>query len=44
MHEFSIVSYQDGYKQEILEVWESLVLATHDFLLLDDFKEIKGVV
>ncbi|RZJ81804.1 MAG: GNAT family N-acetyltransferase [Flavobacterium sp.] len=36
--------YNEKYRQEILEIWESSVLATHDFLSPTDFVEIKELV
>lgn len=39
---FEIEKYQEVYKTQILKVWEKAVLATHDFLQPQDFKEIKN--
>lgn len=36
--------YNEIYRQEILAIWEKSVLATHDFLSLTDFVEIKELV
>ena len=41
---FEIIKYSDTYKQQVLTVWEKSVLATHDFLTPNDFKEIKELV
>jgi putative acetyltransferase len=40
----TISPYSEQYRQEILNVWESAVLATHDFLTPTDFEEIKELV
>lgn len=39
-----IVAYSDKDRQQILDIWEKSVLATHDFLKPTDFKEIKKLV
>lgn len=39
-----ILPYNEIYRQEILEIWESSVRATHDFLSPTDFVEIKELV
>lgn len=36
--------YNEIYRQEILAIWESSVLVTHDFLSPTDFEEIKELV
>jgi putative acetyltransferase len=36
--------YNEIYRQEILAIWENSVLATHHFLSLTDFVEIKQLV
>ena len=41
---FRIEAYTDRDRIQILNVWEKSVLATHDFLRPDDFKEIKALV
>ncbi len=38
---FEIEKYQVAYKPQILKVWEKAVMATHDFLKPQDFKDIK---
>ena len=40
----SIDAYKEGYRQQLLEVWERSVLATHKFLNPSDFEEIKALV
>lgn len=42
--ELKIVPYQDKHREQILNVWERSVLATHDFLIPTDFEEIKELV
>lgn len=42
--DLTISSYSQQYRQEILNVWERAVLATHDFLTPTDFDEIKELV
>jgi putative acetyltransferase len=39
-----IARYTDAHRDGPLKVWEESVLATHDFLAHDDFKEIKAAV
>ena len=39
-----IVKYSDKQRQQILNVWEKSVLATHDFLRRSDFQTIKEIV
>lgn len=39
-----IVKYSDLYRDQVLDVWEKSVLATHHFLDADDFIEIKSFV
>lgn len=41
---FSIVPYQDQYKNEILSVWEKSVAATHHFIKPHDFELLKGML
>ena len=41
---FEIVRYTDQYRNQLLEVWEKSVLATHSFLKPDDFDAIKKLV
>jgi hypothetical protein len=38
---FKIEKYSDKYRNQVLDVWEKSVLATHNFLKPSDFKEIK---
>lgn len=39
-----IIPYSPELRQQMLDVWERSVLATHDFLKPEDFKEIKELV
>ena len=39
-----IVKYSDKYREQLLDVWEKSVLATHDFLKPGDFHAIKEIV
>lgn len=41
---YKIEEYTDNDKEQILNVWEKSVLATHDFLKPADFEEIKALV
>jgi len=41
---FEIKKYSDKYRQQVLEVWEKSVLATHHFLNPSDFQAIKETV
>ena len=41
---YIIESYTDSDKEQILNVWEKSVLATHHFLKPTDFEEIKKLV
>lgn len=41
---FEIVKYSDEYREQLLDVWEKSVLATHDFLSSTDFQSIKEIV
>ena len=41
---FEIVKYADKHREQLLDVWEKSVLATHDFLSATDFHEIKDIV
>jgi putative acetyltransferase len=42
--DFDIVKYSAHYKDQILDVWEKSVLATHDFIAMEDFESIKEIV
>ncbi|NMH24171.1 GNAT family N-acetyltransferase [Flavobacterium solisilvae] len=42
--DFKIEKYTDKDRQQILNIWEKSVLATHDFLHPNDFLEIKQLV
>jgi len=39
-----IVKYSDIYREQLLDVWEKSVLATHGFLSQADFQEIKELL
>jgi putative acetyltransferase len=39
-----IITYNDKYREQVLEVWEQSVLATHQFLKQADFQTIKQIV
>ena len=41
---FEITSYADKYREQVLDVWEQSVLATHYFLKPEDFQSIKQIV
>ncbi|MCW5922385.1 MAG: GNAT family N-acetyltransferase [Saprospiraceae bacterium] len=41
---FKIAKYTDTDREQILNIWEKSVLATHDFLNPTDFEEIKQLV
>ena len=41
---FNINKYIDKDREQILNIWEKYVLATHDFLNTTDFEEIKQLV
>ncbi len=41
---FKIVNYAGQYRDQILDVWEKSVTATHHFLKPEDFKSIKEQV
>lgn len=41
---YKIEAYTDNDREQILNVWEKSVLATHDFLRPTDFEEIKALV
>ena len=41
---FEIVKFSDKHQEQLLDVWEKSVLATHDFLSPTDFQEIKEIV
>ncbi len=44
MKEFQISLYTNNYHQQLVDVWEKSVLATHDFLSKEDFISIKALV
>lgn len=39
-----IIPYSDKFRAQLITVWESSVLATHDFLKKADFMAIKEAV
>ena len=39
-----IVRYADRHREQLIDVWERSVLATHHFLGTADFQTIKGIV
>jgi putative acetyltransferase len=39
-----IVKYSDSHRDQILDIWEKSVLATHNFLIPSDFVSIKEIV
>jgi putative acetyltransferase len=41
---YEVKAYTDDLRQQVLNVWEASVLATHDFLSPHDFSEIKEIV
>lgn len=41
---FSILPYKKAYRNQMLQVWEKSVLATHDFLKKNDFETIRKIV
>ncbi len=41
---FDIIKYSDQYHSQLLDVWEKSVVATHHFLLQEDFQSIKELV
>lgn len=41
---YKIEAYTDNDREQILNIWEKSVLATHDFLKPTDFEEIKALV
>jgi len=41
---YKIEAYTNSDREQILNVWEKSVLATHEFLKPTDFKEIKALV
>lgn len=41
---FEIIKYSAKYRNQILNVWEKSVSATHDFLKPADFQSIKDIV
>ncbi|TAI49696.1 GNAT family N-acetyltransferase [Flagellimonas allohymeniacidonis] len=42
--DFEIVKYSDSFHNQLLEVWEQSVLASHHFLDPKDFESIKKLV
>lgn len=38
-----IVKYSDKHREQLLDVWEKSILATHDLLSATDFQEIKEI-
>ncbi|MNJ91870.1 putative N-acetyltransferase YjaB [compost metagenome] len=44
MKPFEIHPYRKEYREQLIQIWEDAVRATHDFLSLSDFLEIKEVV
>lgn len=42
--EVEITKYSDNHREQLLEVWEKSVAATHHFLTPQDFREIKDLV
>lgn len=42
--DYTIGRYSPDVKEQLIEVWERSVLATHDFLTDSDFREIKEIV
>jgi putative acetyltransferase len=43
-HNFEILKYSDEHREQLLDVWEKSVLASHDFLKPTDFQSIKETV
>ena len=41
---YSIHPYREAYRDQIIQVWEKSVLATHHFLEKEDFEAIKEIV
>ncbi|MCW5912677.1 MAG: GNAT family N-acetyltransferase [Cyclobacteriaceae bacterium] len=41
---YQIVKYTDAHREQLLDVWEKSVLATHHFLKPGDFTAIKEIV
>jgi putative acetyltransferase len=41
---YRIEAYRDDLREQLVEVWERSVLASHHFLDPDDFEEIKKEV
>ncbi|MBK7428263.1 MAG: GNAT family N-acetyltransferase [Saprospiraceae bacterium] len=41
---FEIKEYSDQYREQLLDVWEKSVVATHHFLTPKDFQSIKALV
>jgi len=44
MKDIEIIKFANNYRNQVLEVWERSVLASHDFLKTEDFEEIKSFV
>lgn len=44
MQKVEIHKYSDTYKDQVLQVWEKSVAATHHFLKPEDFQSIKKIV
>ncbi|OOG77892.1 GNAT family N-acetyltransferase [Algoriphagus sp. A40] len=43
-YDFKIEAYREGFRDQLIGVWERSVLATHHFLSPTDFEEIKELV
>lgn len=43
-HNYEIVKNSNKYRDQVLDVWEKSVLATHNFLKPADFQSIKELV
>ncbi|MCH7401979.1 GNAT family N-acetyltransferase [Belliella kenyensis] len=44
MNPYNIKPFENADQEQIIKVWEKSVLATHDFLLHEDFVELKALV
>lgn len=42
--DFQITAYQEVFREQMVNVWEQAVRATHHFLSADDFESIKALV
>lgn len=42
--DFKIATYRDQFRQDLLNIWEAAVMASHHFISPSDFKEIKALV